>query len=299
MTDPLDGQLRARGERYRRIGDAAVPDLPGIDARSHRQRRARRLTVLAAAVAVLVVAVPLVGRSPAGHVETWGGQGGTAPVESAPPARPDIRAVDFARFPLTDDTCRPAGEWPEAPSSDAAEGSRPPHQEVTVQSSTYGDLTGDGLDEAVIAVSCTTEWSPAPFVLPWVFTLDEASPTGVRRLPFTPPGGDVQALGGCWMRWIRAAELSGLGAPAATTRPAPGVVPAPTCTIDQAPRIVDGALELHWRLSIDASPVPGDGPSVHTWTGTAWAEPPPASPPPTAVPEPPPGPTAAPSRRRR
>jgi hypothetical protein len=65
-----------------------------------------------------------------------------------------------------------------------------PIPELSVSSPTFGDLTGDGSDEAVVHFRCETggtlKWSTA-----WLYTSDAASPGGIRRLAQVDPLKDV------------------------------------------------------------------------------------------------------------
>jgi hypothetical protein len=175
----------------------------------------------------------------------------TTPPASHPSPALDIRRVDFANMALPADACAMGGVYP-VPAT-----GYPLHDglfqfdgggvEVNADAIVYGDLTGDGHDEAVVPVVCSTGVGSSTRAHPWVYTPDPNGPGGVRRLP-------LPALTDATMRQV------GLPDDSYTRGPGPITITADTLTLGW----------MVWRP--DAEPVTA-GQVLTTrqhWTGTTW-----------------------------
>ena len=162
-------------------------------------------------------------------------------------ATPGVAGVDFADFAYPADSCRLGGD------SEAATRESYPVRDgqftdglVTVfvdEAQPLGDLTGDGVGETLVVVTCTTGAGSSTHAHPWIFTADAAAPTGTRRLPLPTLHEDL----------VRARNIT----------------PESYLYFSRAV-VKGGALTTEWSLGrkIDA-----DAETIavrHTWSGDAW-----------------------------
>jgi hypothetical protein len=108
-----------------------------------------------------------------------------------------IRKVDFANFTFPADACGTTFAQPPSggfalTNGEAANGT--PRDEgfysVTLHVDiAYGDLTGDGNDEAAILLDCNA--GTRPVVFGWIYTLGTSGPSALAAITF---GGTVQAI---------------------------------------------------------------------------------------------------------
>jgi hypothetical protein len=97
------------------------------------------------------------------------GKGTTTTTEVAGDA---IRAVDFANFTFAPDTCGDDTERePFVVTGGEASTSSGTNLSVNVDGTAYGDVTDDGIDEAVVLVSCNAGGN-ASWVIPLVYAVD-------------------------------------------------------------------------------------------------------------------------------
>jgi hypothetical protein len=111
----------------------------------------------------------------------------TAPAPAG--TKPDIHRVDFRNFTYPANTCAIAG-FPPAPDGDGyplrdARWNGQGNEYVAVERDVvYGDVTGDGRDDAVVTVTCSSGVGSGTNTHPWVFTPDASAPAGARQLAF-------------------------------------------------------------------------------------------------------------------
>jgi hypothetical protein len=124
---------------------------------------------------------------------------------------------------------------------------------VAIESPTiYAELTGDGHDDAVVTITCSTGVSSGTRAHPWVYAADPTAPGGVRRLPFTA---------------LTAADLDRAGLAGSSFRGA-------TATVS------GGVLNLAWPVTLPGQPLSSAAKLVTThqrWAGAAWQEAAPAT----------------------
>lgn len=179
--------------------------------------------------------------------------GSTAPAGStAPPDSTAIRRVDFTNITYQPDSCPNGGLVDPPPAGIPVHDGvwrREPYDSVGVEQDriVYGDVTGDGRDEAAVTVMCSTGVASGTADSTWVFTDDPSAADGVRRLPFPA---------------LTPAQLEEVGVPGGYTKGA-------------EPTIGDGVLTLAWTVfAADDPPVfPSRIVTTHlAWTGSDWRD---------------------------
>jgi hypothetical protein len=234
MSENLDTLLRHDGRRYHDLADQTTGDLPDVNHRTTRQRRRRQAAAagtLAVAIAVLALSFGRpqqtstvqsgdTGPGPAAVVSETPTTGAETAMTTASPSTTastaasapsttagrqgavvDIHTVDFRNFTYAPDSCPGVnvrgiplagfhlseGFFQGATISDI----------VRLQDRTiYGDVGGDGRDDVVVYLSCSTGAGSGSVTYPWVFTPNPASATGVSRLPSAAPSpAELDRLG--------------------------------------------------------------------------------------------------------
>jgi hypothetical protein len=159
-----------------------------------------------------------------------------------------IRKVDFANMTYPADACILGGFLDPPPGGFPVRDGmyRSTDEAWTIyikpEAILYGDLTGDGRDDAVVTVGCSGAVGSSTRLIPWVYASDAAAPGQVRRLPFTE---------------LPESALAQTGIPGAYTRIA-------------EPKVADGVLTIDWMVW--SEPVaPTKIVTTHQrWDGTAW-----------------------------
>jgi hypothetical protein len=281
MRPDLDEQLRGRGQRYHELAERTAGDAADVSGRTARQVRNRRVAAGSAVAVIVVVAAVTLGRPSQSSMVQSGGTSpervpttapaptdpestaattattvpttsSTVPRTTAPTSTttapstpvPDIHAVDFRNFTYAADSC-PTGGYPDPPASGipVRDGRFDTGTNyVDVNPVVYGDLTGDGHDEAVVPLTCSTGVGSGTITHPWAFTPDPTATTKVRRLPYPE---------------LTAAQLDQLGLH--------GYYPK-----GAVPTIASGTLNIDWYAIYDAGTPPKIVTTHQTWTGTAW-----------------------------
>jgi hypothetical protein len=279
MSQDLDQLLRHQGTRYHDLADRTSGDLHDVNTRTGHQRRRRRAaagSVLTVAVVVIVLAVnrqPVTstlqsgGTEPAPTIEpTTATDVATSSIPSTTvasststvassstttprPAGPDIRTVDFKNRTYPADTCA-MGTY-EAP----AEGyplrdgvwNGATFDLVSIeQDPVYGDVTGDGREDAVVTILCSTGVGSSNRRHPWVYTPDATAPGGIRRLTLPRlTEGEVAQVG----------------------------LPPDSYTRGGGASIANGVLTIEWTTWTpeDTAMWPSKFVTTHQrWNGTAW-----------------------------
>jgi hypothetical protein len=169
---------------------------------------------------------------------------------TAPPALPDIRTVDFRNMTYPADTCMMGGLGdPPATSFTVRDGlwrGTASDGVYIADQPIYGDVNGDGHDEAVVPITCSTGVGSSNRIHPWVYTPDAAAATNVRRLAFPA---------------LTEAVIAQVGLP-----------PDAYTRIGHA-SIANGTLTIDWNVWLpdDIAMAPSKRVRTHQrWTGTAW-----------------------------
>jgi hypothetical protein len=189
------------------------------------------------------------------------GSGNRATTSARPPASTttsiapiDLHGVDFANMAYPADSCtmlptengrRAVGEYTvhDGRFDGGATG-----KSVDIGDIRYGDVNGDGRDEAVVHLACHTGPGSARRIHPWVYTADTADITGIRRLAFSRPTDEELAVAG-----LRAGGVARTG----------------TGTV------VDGVLVVEWQVmaapaAAGAAATPWAVTTHQRWNGRDW-----------------------------
>jgi hypothetical protein len=166
------------------------------------------------------------------------------------PSGPDVHAVDFRNMTYPADTCVLGGiaEPPAAgyPVHNGRWDGQAGEYIALERDVTYGDVTGDGQDEAVVTIACSTGIGTSTRTHPWVYTADAAAARTVRRLAFPT---------------LTEAVLAQVG------------LPAESYTRGGPVSVANGALTIDWAVWTPSDPLNFPSRRVITqqrWSGSEW-----------------------------